>query len=205
MVGVPLLAQKLVQIQATITSKCLPEMVKNISDKLNSNLQELKATPGHLSLTQAMTAFMQIIGSAKESLRKILLRGEFDEYPDDKGMHCTARVAEKLNQYADQLQVNRVEYEPKENILMDEIGLLMETKGTGLPNFLPRTVFLTILQGRVKEVSNTPVDFVSKVWGYRGIVVTSVLLHHSENYPQLQSFTRRAARNLFEKNERAVS
>lgn len=91
-------------------------------------------------------------------------------------MHCTARVAEKLNQYADQLQVNRVEYEPKENILMDEIGLLMETKVIGLPNFLPRTVFLTILQGRVKEVSNTPVDFVSKVWGYRGIVVTSVFV-----------------------------
>uniref|UniRef100_A0A2N9GCL2 GED domain-containing protein n=1 Tax=Fagus sylvatica TaxID=28930 RepID=A0A2N9GCL2_FAGSY len=43
------------------------------------------------SLSEAMTVFMQIIGSAKESLRKILLRGEFDEYPDEKKMHCTAR------------------------------------------------------------------------------------------------------------------
>ncbi|KAM0980431.1 hypothetical protein ACFX2A_013870 [Malus domestica] len=32
------------------------------------------------SVAEAMTAFMQIIGSAKESLRKILLRGEFEEY-----------------------------------------------------------------------------------------------------------------------------
>ncbi|KAJ4957049.1 hypothetical protein NE237_013832 [Protea cynaroides] len=44
----------------------------------------------HLSnVTDAMTAFMQIIGSAKESLKKILIRGEFDEYPDEKNMHCT--------------------------------------------------------------------------------------------------------------------
>ncbi|KAB2607685.1 dynamin-related protein 4C-like [Pyrus ussuriensis x Pyrus communis] len=37
------------------------------------------------SVAEAMTAFMQIIGLAKESLRKILLRGEFEEY---NALHC---------------------------------------------------------------------------------------------------------------------
>lgn len=200
MVGVPVLAQKLVQIQATIISKCLPEIVKKINDKLNSNLQELGSMPKHLSsITEAMTAFMQIVGSAKESLRKILVRGEFDEFPDEKEMHGTARLAEMLNKYAEQLQNKRVEFESKENFLMDEIGVLQETKGIGLPNFLPRTAFLTILQRKVKEVSDAPIDFVSNVWDYIEKVVVSVLTHHSANYPQLQSSNRRAASNLIER------
>ena len=94
-VGVPVLAQKLVQLQAASISKILPEIVKKINDKLGSQLSELDKFPRKLtSVPNAMSAFMHIIGLAKESLRKILLRGEFDEYPDDKHMHCTARLVE---------------------------------------------------------------------------------------------------------------
>ncbi|KAI8546584.1 hypothetical protein RHMOL_Rhmol07G0130200 [Rhododendron molle] len=104
MVGVPVLAQKLVQIQATIISRCLPDIVWRINEKLNASISELNKMPQNLSsVAEAMMAFMRIIGSSKESLKKILLRGEFDEYPDEKHRHCTARLVEMLNQYSDEL------------------------------------------------------------------------------------------------------
>ncbi|EOY09967.1 Dynamin related protein 4C [Theobroma cacao] len=103
-VGVPVLAQKLVQIQANIIARCLPVIVKNISEKLNANASELERMPKALtSVADAMAAFMRIIGAAKESLRKLLLRGEFDEYPDDSSKHGTARFVEMLNQFSDEL------------------------------------------------------------------------------------------------------
>ncbi|XP_030477415.2 dynamin-related protein 4C-like [Syzygium oleosum] len=198
-VSVPVLAQKLTQIQATIMAKCLPEIVKKINDKLNANVAELKRMPKNLSsVAEAMTAFMQILGSAKESLRKVLVRGEFDEYPEEKNMHCTARLVEMLHQYSDELQ-NCAENDPRTNFLLEELEVLEEAKGIGLPNFLPRTAFLTILQGKVKGISSKPPSFVARVWDYIEGVVIRVLMQHSENYPQLQSSTRRAASNLINK------
>ncbi|KAG5539887.1 hypothetical protein RHGRI_020192 [Rhododendron griersonianum] len=198
-VGVPVLAQKLVHIQATIISKCLPEIVRKINDKLNSSVSELNKMPQHLSsVGEAMTVFMRIIGFSKESLRKILLRGEFDEYPEDRRMHCTARLVEMLNQYAGDLQKS-AENKLTENFLMDEMRVLDEAKGIGLPNFLPRTAFLVILQKKVKEISKTPVDFMAKVWDYIETVLITVFMNHCENYPQLQSAMRRATHNLVAK------
>ncbi|XP_030540787.1 dynamin-related protein 4C-like isoform X3 [Rhodamnia argentea] len=200
-VGVPVLAQKLTQIQATIMAKCLPEIVKKINDKLNANVAELKRLPKILSsVAEAMTAFMQILGSAKESLRKILIRGEFDEYPEEKNMHCTARLVEKLNEFSNELQ-NCPENDPRNNFLLEELDVLEEAKGIGLPNFLPRSAFLTLLQRKVKGISSKPPSFVARVWDYIEGVVIRVLMHHSENYPQLQSSTRRAASNLINKTK----
>ncbi|KAL0304727.1 UNVERIFIED_CONTAM: Dynamin-related protein 4C [Sesamum angustifolium] len=105
MVGIPVLAEKLVKIQATIIVKCLPEIVRKINDKLSANIEDLNKLPKHLnSVAEAMTTFMHILGSAKESLRKIILQGQFDEYPDSAEMHCTARLAEMFNQYSTDLQ-----------------------------------------------------------------------------------------------------
>uniref|UniRef100_A0A803L4B5 Uncharacterized protein n=1 Tax=Chenopodium quinoa TaxID=63459 RepID=A0A803L4B5_CHEQI len=164
-VGVPVLAQRLVHIQASIISKCLPNIVKQINAKLNSNVAELNSMPQNLSsAAEAMAVFMQITGSAKESLRKILIRGEYDDYPDDS-----------------------------------EVRVLEEAKGIGLPNFLPRGGFLTILQRKVKGISGSPVDFVNKVWQYIENVVVQVLMHHCDNYPPLQSSTRRPANSLISK------
>ncbi|KAI8025037.1 Dynamin-related protein 4C [Camellia lanceoleosa] len=199
MVGVPRLAQKLVQIQATMLAKCLPDIVRKINEKLNSDISELSRMPPNLSsVAEAMTAFMRIIGLSMESLRKILSRGEFDEYPDDKNMHCTVRLAEMLNEYSEELQKSD-ENKSTENFLMDEIQVLEETKGIWLPNFLPRDTFLIILQRKVKEIANTPVDFVAKVWNYIESVVIHVLMYHCDSYPQLLSSTRRAAQNLIAK------
>ncbi|XP_058222948.1 putative dynamin-related protein 4A [Rhododendron vialii] len=49
-VGVPVLAQKLVHIQATIISKCLPEIVLKINDKLNSSVSELSMLVSELNM-----------------------------------------------------------------------------------------------------------------------------------------------------------
>ncbi|KAL3652710.1 Dynamin-related protein 4C [Castilleja foliolosa] len=197
MVGIPVLAQKLVQIQATLIVKCLPDIVRKINDKLSSNVEDLNKLPRNMaSIAEAMTAFMQILGSAKESLKKILLRGEFDEYPDEKDMHCTARLAEMLNQYSVEIQSKCLENDAKNRFLLDEISVLEEAKAIGLPNFLPRTAFLTLLSKKVKDISFTPFEFVDKTYSYIENVVVSILMKHSENYPQLLSSTRRAAQNL---------
>ncbi|KAM5551605.1 dynamin-related protein 4C [Rosa sericea] len=205
MVGVHVLAQKLVQIQATSIARNLPEIVKKIDDKLNFCLSELNKLPkGLSSFAEAITAFMQIIGSSKESLSKILLRGEFDEYLEEKHMHGTARLLELLNQFSEELH-ERHGTDLASNFLMEEIRILRETKGICLPNFLPRSSFLVILQGKVQGISSIPVGFVEKIWSYIEDVMVSVLLRHSENYHQLQLYTKRAGHNLIAKmKERSV-
>ncbi|KAI8546592.1 hypothetical protein RHMOL_Rhmol07G0131000 [Rhododendron molle] len=193
------LAQKLVQIQGKIISKCLPDIVRKINDKLNSNVSELSKMPQNVSsVAEAMTVFMRIICLSKDCLRKILVRGEFDEYPEDKTMHCTARLFEKLNQFADELQKS-AENKSTENFLGDEMTVLDEAKRIELPNFLPHTAFLVILQRKVEKISNTPIDFMEKVWNYIETVVTNVFMKHCENYPQLQSAMRRAIHSLVAK------
>ncbi|KAK1421633.1 hypothetical protein QVD17_24119 [Tagetes erecta] len=199
MVGIPVLADKLVEIQSTIISKCLPDIVKKINDKLTGYVGELNKLPRKMtSVAEAMTVFMRIIGSVKESLRKILIRGEFEEYPDVKSMHCTARLSEMLNEYSVKLQLT-TETEQKEYFLMEEIKVLEEARGIALPNFLPRTAFLTVLNKKVKGIANMPVEFVSKLWVYIEEVVINVLMSHSDNYPPLQASMRRAGHNLIAK------
>nr|POF08856.1 dynamin-related protein 4c [Quercus suber] len=106
---------------AASIARNLPAIVKSINDNLSLNVAEAKRMPQKMSsFTEAMTAFMQIIGMAKESLRKILVRGEFDEYPDEQNMHCTARLVEMLNQFSDELHKHS-ERDPAEKFLMEEI------------------------------------------------------------------------------------
>ncbi|KAG9458235.1 hypothetical protein H6P81_002743 [Aristolochia fimbriata] len=199
-VGVPVLAQKLVQIQATSIARCLPDIVKQINLKLTQNLEALNGMPRTPeTMAEAMTVFMQILGNAKESLRKILVRGEYDEFPDDMKMHCRARLAEMLDDYAKQLAKSVDKERSTQDFLMDEIEVLMEAKGIGLPNFVPRSAFLTILQRKVDSVAHTPVDFVERIWTYIEEVIVRVLDKHSDAYPQLLSSTRRVAQSLIVK------
>lgn len=147
---------------------------------------------------------MQIIGSSKELLKKILVSGEFDEYPVEKHMHGTARMVEMLNQYSDELRKCGGE-DLTSNFLMKEIKILEEAKGITLPNFLPRNAFLILLQGKVKDISGIPIGFVEKIWCYIEDVMISVLTRHSESYYQLQLCARRAGHNLIAKmKERSI-
>ncbi|KAI3951120.1 hypothetical protein MKW98_028524 [Papaver atlanticum] len=180
-VGFPVLAQKLVQIQATSIAKFLPDTVKKISEKLNKNAAELDNMPRHLSsIADAITAFMLILGSAKESPRKIHITGEFHEFPDDVKMHCTACLAEMLDGFSADLETKSAWNRNKDKFLEDEMKVLGETKSIGFLIFLPRTAFQTILRRRY-------------------IFFLCVLLTKSESYPQLQSFIRWAAHNLITK------
>nr|CAD1837605.1 unnamed protein product [Ananas comosus var. bracteatus] len=50
-----------------------------------------------------MRVLFHILKQARETLEKILVRGEFDDFPDDSRLHGTARVAEMLHKYAAKL------------------------------------------------------------------------------------------------------
>ncbi|PKI51667.1 hypothetical protein CRG98_027969 [Punica granatum] len=149
--------------------------------------------------------YVCIMGSAKDSLSKILLRGEYDEYPHEKQMHGTARFIEMLDRFANELQGDP-ESDQKSNFLMEEIAVLEEAKGICLKNFLPRTAFLTILHRKVEDISSKPSKLMIELWDYIQGVVITVLMDHSKNYPPLQASMRRAAQNLITKmKERAMS
>ncbi|XP_047965754.1 dynamin-related protein 4C-like [Salvia hispanica] len=195
-VGIPALAARLTAIQANIIVKCLPDIVRKINEKLSANVEELNKMPKNMSsVGEAMTAFMNILGSARESLRKILLRGEFDEYPTDDDMHATARLAEMMNKYSEELRSAKTD-DGNEKFLIDEIKVLEESRSVGLPNFIPKSAFRSLLAKKVKEVSGTPFDCAERMWSYVQNVVIAVLVQHCDNYPQLISCTRRAAQNL---------
>ncbi|KAF5814973.1 putative dynamin central domain, Dynamin superfamily [Helianthus annuus] len=63
MVGIPVLAHRLVQIQSVIISKCLPEIVKKIDERLKVSVLDLNKLPRILkSETDAMATFIKIVG-----------------------------------------------------------------------------------------------------------------------------------------------
>ncbi|KAK8651475.1 hypothetical protein V6N13_141076 [Hibiscus sabdariffa] len=199
MVGVPVLAQKLVQMQANIIAKCLPEIVKNISAKLDANVLELEKMPKALnSITEGTQALMRIIGAAKESLKKLLSTGEFDEFPDDNTKHGTARFFEMLNKFSDDIH-GCEESNLTKDFLVEEIKVLEDAKGIELPNFLPREAFLLLLQRKVERISHLPIEFAENAWDYIDDVVVSVFTRHSEIYYLLKVSTKRAAHKLVQK------
>lgn len=142
---------------------------------------------------------MQILGATKESLKKLFIRGEFEEYQDEVHMHCTARMAEMLNDFSSELQSQFSTIESSNEFLMEEISVLEEAKGIVLPNFPLRTTFINLLQRKVKQVADVPIDFMHKMWNYIEDVVVKVLISHAKAYPQLQTSARRATLNLISK------
>ncbi|KAF7049643.1 hypothetical protein CFC21_058148 [Triticum aestivum] len=188
MVGIPVLAQRLMQIQATIIAKCLPDIVKQINDRLSRSSTELNQIPPDL---------VGVADAVREFIRIILVRGEFDEFPDDFHFHGTARIAEMLNAYAKKLPV---EVPGRGNLfLMEEVRVLEETKGVNLPNFLPRSAFQVLRKEKVETVMQIPHDLVNEVWEYVEDLVSKVVLQHADNFPQVQSSCRRAVQMLMEK------
>ncbi|PUZ41817.1 hypothetical protein GQ55_9G535100 [Panicum hallii var. hallii] len=193
MVRIPVLAQRLMQIQATIIARCLPDIVKQINDRLIRSRTELDQMPPDLNNTgDAVRAFFHIVKEVCTSLEKILVRAESDDYPDDCYFHGTARIAGMLNRYAKKLPTEC----PKrsdELFLMEEIRVLQETMGNNLPTFLPRSAFHVMLKKKV------PQDLVNEVWEYVEDLVMKILFQHSGNFPQVQPSCRLAIQSLMEK------
>ena len=194
MVSIPVLANKLVQIQSEIISKCLPDIVKKIDERLNASISDLNKLPITLTtVPDAMVAFMQIVGSLKETLQRILIRGEFDQYEDDNHMHCNAQLVGMLDEFSRELNTS-IKF--SEDFLVEEMKVLEEANGIRLPNFLPHSVFLCLLQRKVNTISDMPVSFVDKVWSYLETVCVRVLIDHCDNYPQLLPSMRKAIKQL---------
>uniref|UniRef100_A0ACD5XJ06 Uncharacterized protein n=1 Tax=Avena sativa TaxID=4498 RepID=A0ACD5XJ06_AVESA len=199
MVGIPVLAQRLMQIQATIIAKCLPDIVKQINDRLTRNSTELnQMAPDLISVADAVREFIRIVKQVCSSLEKILVRGEFEEFPDDCHFHGIARIAEKLNAYAKKLPAE-VPRRVNDLFLMEEVRVLEETKGVNLPNFLPRSAFQVLRKKKVETIVQVPHDLVNEVWEYVEDLVLKIVLQHAENFPQVQSSCRRAVQILMEK------
>ncbi|KAL6907571.1 hypothetical protein ACP4OV_002610 [Aristida adscensionis] len=199
MVGIPVLAQRLMQIQASIIAKCLPDIVKQINDRLKRSSSELDQMPPDLSnVADAVRVFFHIVKQVCTSLEKILVRGEFDEYPDEREFHGTARIAEMLTAHAKKLPA-QCPRSSDELFLMEEVHILEETKGVNLPNFLPRSAFLVMLKKKVETVDQVPQDLVNGVWEYVEDLVMKILLKHCDNFPQLLSSCRRAVQTLMDK------
>ncbi|KAF7052939.1 hypothetical protein CFC21_060958 [Triticum aestivum] len=193
MVGIPVLAQRLMQIQATIIAKCLPDIVKQITDRLSRSTAELEQMPPDLNnVADAVRAFFHIVKRTCSSLEKMLVRGEFDEYPDDRHFHGTARIAEMLNAYAKKLPAECPQ-QSSDLFLMEEVRILEETTAIKLPDFLPRSAFLVLLKKKVQTVVQVPHDLAREVW------VLEVLLQHSNDFPQVQPSWRRAVQSMMDK------
>nr|KJB78560.1 hypothetical protein B456_013G006400 [Gossypium raimondii] len=172
-VGVHVLAQKLVQIQANAIAKCLPEIVKNISAKLDANLKNPSRN---------------FFGGG----------GEFDEYPEGNMKHGSARFVEMLNRLSDELH-NCEESNLSKDFLTEEIKGLEDAKGIELRNFHPCEAFLGILRRKVERISYLPIKFSEKYWDYIDDVVMSVLTRQWEMYYHLKVFAKGAAHNLVQK------
>ncbi|KAJ4783444.1 Interferon-induced GTP-binding protein Mx1 [Rhynchospora pubera] len=198
MTGIPVLADQLTQIQASIIAKCLPDIVKKIDDKLNRSMSELNSMPQNLStVSDALKALIRILKLVRESLEKLLIRGEFDEFPNDNSLHGTARIAEMLHKYYAQLPEKCPTLDKQ--FLMEEVWVMQEAKGIRLPNFLPRSAFLTLLKNKVDTISHMPREVVDAVWAYIEKLAIQMMLKHCENYPQLKSASQRAIHGLIDK------
>uniref|UniRef100_A0A0E0GXD1 Dynamin-type G domain-containing protein n=3 Tax=Oryza TaxID=4527 RepID=A0A0E0GXD1_ORYNI len=198
MVGVPTLARRLTQIQASIIARSLPDIVKQINDKLSRSSDELGQMPPELcTVADAVREFFRIVKQVRASLEKVLVRGEFDEYPNDPNHHGTARLAEMLEGFARRLPAAAATN--GEPFLVEEMRVLKETKGINLPNFMPRSALHVLLNRKVESIAHVPHDLVREVWDYVEDLVLKELPRHSRSYPQVQPSCRPAVQSLMDK------
>lgn len=142
------------------------------------------------STAEALFALMQ---SAKLSLQRILLRGDFSEYPLDGKMHCTDRLAVMFSNYLDDVQVQP---EDVTEFLTDEIKFIDEFACVDMPEVVSRSAFLAILSQHLDEMHPKPADFISGVWDYVEEVLSCVFTKYCDDIPDIRSSVKRAGKNL---------
>uniref|UniRef100_A0A3Q7J0M1 Dynamin stalk domain-containing protein n=1 Tax=Solanum lycopersicum TaxID=4081 RepID=A0A3Q7J0M1_SOLLC len=136
---IPVLAHKLVQIQANIISKCFLDIEKNINDKLAVNVAALNELPQHSgSVAEALATFMRIQSLAIESLKKIFLGVESNEYIGDFEKQCAEKWSKLIDLEFKQFSAELSSTYPDEKVdnLFMEFMFLDEAQKTGSPDFL---------------------------------------------------------------------
>ncbi|KAH9290598.1 hypothetical protein KI387_034715 [Taxus chinensis] len=198
-VGIPILAHKLMKIQAAGITNSLPRIMKEIDTKLARRQAELNDLPENLcNPADAMILLTTVMGSIKDSLNGLLLQGDYQEFSEDGGMHCAARLNEMFMGYYRDLCASATDMNDVngQNFLLKEITMLKEAQGVGLPNFLSRQVFLNLVQQRANGVAEISLRVVEKVWDYLDGVMLRVIDRECQTYPQLNAATKRAAGHL---------
>ncbi|KAJ0593488.1 putative dynamin central domain, Dynamin superfamily [Helianthus annuus] len=175
-VGIHVLAQKLVQTHDVIISKCLPNIVNEIKEKLDEWMSRMS-------------------GSLKETLEKLLIHGEVVGLPD-KHKSCDARLTKMVDEFKIELHA---EGESFENFLVDEMRVWKESGGIRLSQFVPEYAFSYLLRQKVSKISDLPISFVKKVWSYVESVSFEVLKDHCASFPQLYSPMKKASQNALKK------
>lgn len=197
MVGIPVLAERLMQIQAMGIKKSLPEIVRKIDTTLSKRQAELNSLPRSFSSSvDAMIEFMRLMESIKGVLHKLLIQGDTENFQDEPEMNCIAQLTRMFKSYSRDLLA--VTDKLTDNFLVEEAKLLEEAQGLNLPNFLPHSVFVTLLQTRIDSFSERSRGLALQACDYLDKVICRVIDLQTECYPQLQSASRRAFQTLMD-------
>ncbi|CAH1449549.1 unnamed protein product [Lactuca virosa] len=150
MVGIPALATRLAKIHLVIILRCLPDIVKKINEGIYALDLELNQLPKNsMSIPDALTAFMHMVGSFKVTLQNILIKGEYDhEYIDEKQMHCNPRLVQMLDEFSKKLN-SVVKF--SENFLVEELDVLNEANGIWSSLFVPHSAVLCFARDKTHQ------------------------------------------------------
>ncbi|KAK4485920.1 hypothetical protein RD792_008571 [Penstemon davidsonii] len=124
----------------------------------------------------------------------------FDEYSEELQHHadCSSTFRKLVDEYSKELQHHD---DIGKDFLVDEIDKLKDARTFGPPNFLSRQVFMSLVEEKVKTISEVPSKFIEKFWNYVESVCVSVLMSHFRDHPQLLSSIKREVQNLVEKTK----
>ena len=178
MVGIPTLAQKLMDMQAQMVKDCLPKIHKQINAALVSRRHELDLLPKQIQDDRdAGMVFSNVHSKRQRTLTQLIEEGNFHLFPQDKTLHYTARLYERFMKFAFDLYAAGKRLVNEEQTI-DIVELLSEHKGVALPNFLPHPVLLKLMQDQIDTIKDLCTDLVEKTYDY----ATHVVLQVNETY-----------------------
>ena len=178
MVGIPTLAQKLMDIQAQMVKDCLPKIHKQLNAALVSRSHELHLFPKQIKDDRdAGVAFSDVHNKRQRTLTQLIEEGNFHLFPLDKTLHYTARLYERFMNFSSELCVAGKRLF-NENMTVNIVEMLSEHKGLALPDFLPHPVLLKLMQDQIDTIKYLCTDLVEKTYDY----ATHVVLRVNETY-----------------------
>lgn len=174
MVGIPILAEKLMHIQAQMVKDCLPKIRKDMTVTLHSRLRDFELLPKQVKDSgEAGVAFSQVHSKRQKTLTQLIEEGNFNAYPNDKPLHYTARLHDMFLKFSDDLRKEGrrlVDLSQTQAI----IEQLSEYQGVTLPDFLPHPVLRNLVRDQVAIISNLCTELVDETHDYASDVVLRV-------------------------------